>query len=72
MNNNKCCCENRIFENVDITPAGSPQRKYFTRCTNCGLVVATYGSDNKFGASKYLRNVGRYLTALAFKIPRQM
>ena len=42
---NKCQCGGSAFENVDITSAGSPQKRYFTRCRKCGLVVRSYQSD---------------------------
>lgn len=47
MTKNRCCCKNKHFENVDVTSSGSTQKKYFTRCTKCGLVVAVYGCESK-------------------------
>jgi hypothetical protein len=39
----KCVCGNKCFENVDVTPSGAKDKRYFTRCKQCGLVISTYG-----------------------------
>lgn len=39
---NKCRCGSLVFENVDITSANSSEKRYFTRCRKCGLVVRSY------------------------------
>ena len=47
MLRNKCSCGSNQFEDVDITPVGVTDKRYFTRCKQCGLVVAVYGCDRK-------------------------
>ena len=43
---NKCQCGSLRFENVDITPVNTPEKKrYFIRCRKCGLVVRSYQSS---------------------------
>lgn len=39
----KCNCGTEFLENIDITPVRSNNRILFTRCSKCGLVVATHG-----------------------------
>lgn len=39
----KCSCGSHSFEDVDVTPGGYREKRYFTRCKRCGLVVATVG-----------------------------
>lgn len=46
MGESKCRCGNTTFETVDVTPVGVVDRKEFTRCSKCGLVVT--GSDDQF------------------------
>lgn len=36
----KCCCGGKVFEKVDVTPAGGQTKRYFTRCQHCGLVIS--------------------------------
>jgi hypothetical protein len=45
LGKSKCRCGNSIFETVDITPVGMVEKKTFTRCSKCGLVIV--GSDNQ-------------------------
>jgi hypothetical protein len=33
-----------VFEKVDITPVGMMDKKFFTRCPQCGLVIS--GSEH--------------------------
>ncbi|SDD39556.1 hypothetical protein SPACI_028340 [Sporomusa acidovorans DSM 3132] len=40
---NRCSCGSKFFENVDVTPAGVKEKRYFTRCKQCGLVIAAHG-----------------------------
>lgn len=40
MGKNKCYCGSTLFEKVDITPVGMIEKKFFTRCTQCGLVIS--------------------------------
>lgn len=35
----KCRCGGQSFEDIDITPPGVSEKRYFTRCQACGLVV---------------------------------
>lgn len=44
MGRSKCRCGNTTFETVDITPVGMVDKRFFTRCSKCGLVVV--GSEN--------------------------
>ncbi|MBP2630764.1 MAG: hypothetical protein H6Q70_1392 [Firmicutes bacterium] len=44
---NKCSCGSKHFEDVDVTPVGASNRRYFTRCKQCGLVIAVFGDDQK-------------------------
>lgn len=48
MGNRKCCCGSTAFEQVDITPVGVPEKIFFTRCTQCGLVI--------IGSNQYTEN----------------
>lgn len=58
-----CCCGSTHFENIDVTPVGNIQKRYFTRCTKCGLVIATYGCESHVEGSNSncLRTVRRIL-----------
>jgi len=40
----KCSCGSKQYEEVDITPAGVQEKRSFTRCKRCGLVVAGQGN----------------------------
>jgi len=44
LGKNKCYCGSTMFEKVDITPVGMMDKKYFTRCPQCGLVIS--GSEH--------------------------
>lgn len=44
LGKSKCRCGSTTFETVDITPAGMADKKVFTRCSQCGLVIT--GSEN--------------------------
>ena len=44
MGRSKCRCGSFVFETVDITPVGMVDRRFFTRCSKCGLVIA--GSED--------------------------
>lgn len=54
----KCSCGSNCFEDVDVTPVGINEKRYFTRCTKCGLVVFTQGcslrNKKQAGFSKLL------------------
>lgn len=39
----KCSCGSQYFEDIDVTPGGYQEKRYFTRCKQCGLVVAAVG-----------------------------
>ncbi len=39
----QCSCGSTSFENVDVTPIDGAEKKYFTRCRQCGLITAVYG-----------------------------
>lgn len=62
---NKCSCGSKYFEDVDVTPVGASNRRYFTRCKQCGLVIAVYGGDQKETyydrASNLLSKIGKVL-----------
>lgn len=45
MGKSKCRCGNTAFETVDITPVGMVDKRFFTRCSKCGLVIV--GSDEQ-------------------------
>jgi hypothetical protein len=40
LGRSNCRCGSATFETVDITPFGMVDKKYFTRCSKCGLVIA--------------------------------
>lgn len=54
---NKCPCGSKYFEDVDVTPVGASNRRYFTRCKRCGLVIAVYGGDQKETYYDWLSNL---------------
>jgi hypothetical protein len=45
LGKSECRCGSTTFETVDITPVGVVDKRYFTRCSKCGLVVV--GSVDK-------------------------
>lgn len=66
LTENECLCGSKCFEDIDVTPEGIEQRRYFTRCVKCGLVISTHGcgtnpeSNNagvRLGLLKFLRGV---------------
>jgi len=62
---NKCSCGSKHFEDVDVTPVGASNRRYFTRCKQCGLVIAVYGDDQK---ETYYDWVSNWLTGIRKKL----
>jgi hypothetical protein len=44
LGRSNCRCGSTKFEKVDITPVGMVDKKFFTRCSKCGLVIA--GSED--------------------------
>lgn len=40
MGKSRCRCGGNKYETVDITPVGLADKRCFTRCSRCGLVVA--------------------------------
>lgn len=53
----KCQCGSSVFENVDITSASSPHKRYFTRCRKCGLVIRGYQSGTIPAVLQVLKRV---------------
>lgn len=47
MFRSKCSCGSSQFEDVDVTPVGVQDRRYFTRCKHCGLVIDVHGCAPK-------------------------
>lgn len=68
---NKCSCGSKHFEDVDITPVGVSNKRYFTRCKQCGLVIAVYGGDQKETysdqESNLLSGIGKKIKNLFYK-----
>ncbi|GMA98353.1 hypothetical protein [Pelosinus sp. IPA-1] len=62
MSKSKCRCGSTIFETVDITPFGMEDKRFFTRCSKCGLVVVGSNdpserkSDSKCSILHFVRN----------------
>ncbi|MBP2664484.1 MAG: hypothetical protein H6Q71_2432 [Firmicutes bacterium] len=47
MTEKNCSCGSKVFENINVTPDGIKQERYFTRCVQCGLVIATHGCESQ-------------------------
>lgn len=61
----QCRYGGRVFEDVDVTPAGAEKERYFTRCKKYGLVIDAYrcGSVNKAVAG-WARFAGKLVSGI--------
>lgn len=45
LGKSKCRCGSTAFETVNITPVGIVDKREFTRCSICGLVIIGFQDD---------------------------